>query len=249
MKNNFILGAAILLFLIPVYIQAGPPYDTDDPEPVDLHHWEFYAASHSTHDDNGWNATLPHFEVNYGAAPNLQIHAIMPMGYNELPGGESSYGLSDIELGAKYRFIKENKSIPMIGIFPLVELPTGNSSRGLGNGKTQFYIPVWLQKDFGKWTTYGGAGYWINTAGGSKNRVFLGWQVQNRVTKNLSIGTELYHTSPEVTGGESETRFNLGFVYDINENNHLLFSAGKGFQGPVKAQLYAGYQLTLGPEN
>ena len=141
MRNILLLSIAILL-IMDTNVSAGPPYDTDDPEPVELHHWEFYVASRSTHDDNGWNATLPHFEVNYGAAPNLQVHTILPMGYNKLPGGESSYGLSDIELGAKYRFVKESKSIPMIGIFPLVELPTGNSSRGLGNGKTQFYIPV-----------------------------------------------------------------------------------------------------------
>lgn len=245
MRKTLLFSVEIILLLIPSHVSAGPPYDTDDPEPVELHHWEFYAASHSTHDDNGWNSTLPHFEVNYGAAPNLQVHAIVPMGYNELPGGESSNGLSDIELGAKYRFVKESKSIPMIGIFPLVELPTGNSSTGLGNGKTQFYIPLWLQKDMGKWTTYGGAGYWINTSESSKNWVFIGWQVQNQVTKNLSVGGELYHTSPEAIGSSSETRFNLGFVYDIDENNHLMFSAGKGIQGPVKAQLYGAYQLTL----
>ncbi len=104
---------------------------------------------------------------------------------------------------------------------------------------------MWIQKSAGKWTTYGGAGYWINSAEGSKNWLFLGWQVQNQVTENLSIGTELYHTTPQETGGESETRFNLGVVYDINENNHLLFSAGRGIQGPVKAQIYIGYQMTL----
>ncbi len=129
-----------LIMLIPQYIFAGPPYDTDDPEPVELHHWEFYVATHSTHDDNGWNATLPHFEVNYGAIPNLQLHAIIPLGYYAPAGGQSNYGFGDVELGAKYRFVKESKSMPMIGIFPLVELPTGNSERGLGNGKAQFYI-------------------------------------------------------------------------------------------------------------
>ena len=97
----------------------------------------------------------------------------------------------------------------------------------------------------GNWTTYCGTGYWVNTAEGSKNWVFIGWQVQNQLTENFSIGGELYHTSPEAAGSDSETRFNLGFVYDINKNNHLMFSAGKGILGPVKAQIYAGYQMTL----
>jgi hypothetical protein len=52
--------------------------------------------------------------------------------------------------------------------------------------------------------------------------------------------------TPQDVAGSSETRFNLGLVFDFTENHHLLISAGSGVQGPVKAQLYAGYQLTIG---
>jgi hypothetical protein len=38
-------------------------------------------------------------------------------------------------------------------------VPTGNESRGLGAGHVQLYLPIWFQKDFGKWTTYGGGGF------------------------------------------------------------------------------------------
>jgi hypothetical protein len=54
-------------------------------------------------------------------------------------------------------------------MFPLVEVPSGDADKGLGNGKTQYFLPVWLQKDFGKWTIYGGGGYWINPGTGNKN--------------------------------------------------------------------------------
>ncbi|MCE1165839.1 MAG: transporter [Bacteroidetes bacterium] len=235
-----------LINLFPVIAFSGPPYDTDDPEPVDFRHWEFYSASHITHDDEGWNATMMHFEINYGAAPDLQLHAIVPFAFNSPSGEKISYGLGDVELGAKYRIIRETKDVPMVGIFPLVELPTGNSSRGLGNGKAQIFLPVWVQKSFGKWTTYGGAGYMINFSENAKNNLFLGWQVQNQVAKNLNIGTELYYKSPQDENGKSEVRFNVGVIFDMNEHNHLLLSAGRSIQGPVKSQMYIGYQLTLG---
>lgn len=228
---------------------SGPPYDTDDPEPVELHHWEFYLSSRPVHDDAGWTGTCPHAEVNYGAVKNVQLHVIAPMGFNFPKSGPLHYGFGDAELGVKYRFVQEGKTTPMIGTFPLVELPTGNQDKGLGNGKAQLYIPVWLQKTIGKWQTYGGGGYWINPGEGKKNWWYAGWMLQNQVTKQLSIGAELYHMTPQDELSGSETRFNLGMVFDFTEHHHLLISAGKGFQGPVKAQLYAGYQLTIGPSD
>ena len=60
---------------------AGPPFTTDDPEPVEYQHWEVYLASQLAHDKDGWSGTSPHFEVNYGALPNLQLHLIAPVSY------------------------------------------------------------------------------------------------------------------------------------------------------------------------
>lgn len=50
---------------------AGPPFVTDDPEPVEHDHWEIYLASQDQHDSNGWTGTAPHLEVNYGAIKDL----------------------------------------------------------------------------------------------------------------------------------------------------------------------------------
>jgi hypothetical protein len=41
-------------------------------------------------------------------------------------------------------------------MFPLLELPTGNEHRGLGAGHVSAFLPIWVQKSFGEWTTYGG---------------------------------------------------------------------------------------------
>ncbi len=231
-----------------INIKAGPPYDTDDPEPVDYHHWEFYVSSHSTHDDGGWAGTLPHFEVNYGIFENVQLHAITPLAYSSPVQGANTYGFGDAELGIKFRFVHEGKSMPMIGVFPLVELPTGSETRNLGNGKAQIFLPVWLQKSFGKWQTYGGSGYWINPGTDKKNWWYFGWQVSRQFSEKMNIGIELYHSTPADLLSSDETRFNVGLVYDFTEKHHLLFSAGRGINGPVKARIYLGYQLTIGPK-
>ncbi|AJP48329.1 hypothetical protein PG1C_07360 [Rugosibacter aromaticivorans] len=67
--------AGVLLFTS-CFAVAGPPFLTDDPEPVEYRHHEFYIASQQTKTADGTAGTLPHIEYNYGAAPDLQLHVI-----------------------------------------------------------------------------------------------------------------------------------------------------------------------------
>lgn len=140
---------------------AGPPFFTDDPEPAEYKHGEFYIASQYIHVRDGKAATLPHFEFNYGLLPNMHLHLIAPIQYVKPEEGDSQYGYGDTEFGIKFRFIQESDFIPMVGTFPLVLFPTGDSDKGLGNGQAQYFLPLWFQKSWGPWTTYGGGGYWI----------------------------------------------------------------------------------------
>jgi len=226
---------------------GGPPFITDDPEPVDFQHWEVYFASIDYRQFGYTTGTLPHLEVNYGAVPNLQLHVIAPMAYYQGPSGPFAYGYGDTELGAKYRFIQETKDCPMVGIFPLVELPTGSASRGLGTGSTAFYLPLWLQKSFGAWTAYGGGGFWHIPAAGFRDYWFSGLTLQCQTTKNLMIGGEVYHTTSQAPGMGDISGFNVGGVYDFNEGHHLMASIGTGFEGNSHGTAYLAYQWTFGP--
>src|SRR5882757_5291535 len=142
----------ILLLSGPLTVVAGPPFVTDDPQPVDYQHWEFYIASQHSETSDGWSGTAPHIELNYGVITNMQLHLIAPLAYDAPKIGSSHYGYGDTELGVKFRFIQETDYLPQIGIFPLLEVPTGSESDGLGSGHVQTFLPVWLQKSFGDWT-------------------------------------------------------------------------------------------------
>lgn len=249
MKRRLLALAAILA-LLPSLAMAnrfGPPYFTDDPEPVDFHHWEVYFASIYTHSMGQISGTFPHIEVNYGAAPNLQLHIIGPAAFNQPVGGARTYGYGDTEIGVKYRLVQEDKRTPMLGVFPLVEAPTGSASKGLGTGQTRVFLPVWAQKTFGTWQSYGGGGYWINPGTGNQNYWFFGWQAQNQVTKQLSLGAEVFHATVSTVGGEQESGFNVGAVYDLDEGHHVMFSVGRDFGGQVGLAAYAAFQWTFGP--
>ena len=241
-----LVAAVVFLLSFPVTAFAGPPYITDDPEPVEYQHWEVYLASIFAKQPDAWTSTAPHVEVNYGPIPNVQLHVIAPLTLYAPGEGASSYGYGVTELGIKFRFVQESDWLPQIGTFPLLEVPT-ESNRNLGSGHLQTFLPIWLQKSTGKWTAYGGGGYWINPGANNRNWWFSGLVIQCQVLPNLTPGVELFHGTSQQAGQSAQTGFNLGMVWDLSNLQHIMFSAGPAFGGPNQLQGYFAYQLTFGP--
>ena len=250
MSRLLIFLCTLMLVLAASVVWAGPPFVTDDPEPVEYKHGEFYVASATGHNSDGTSGTLPHFELNYGPLPDVHLHLIAPFAYNKPRGESMKWGYGMTELGVKYRFVHETDSIPQIGTFPIVELPTGDSTKGLGERGTKVLLPIWLQKSFGPWTIYGGGGFWYNP-GEEDNKNF--WQagvvVMRELSKRISVGGEIYNFTARVKGDKNQTGFNLGTVINLTDDHHILFSAGRDLTGTNKNtfNMYVAYQLTFGP--
>ena len=239
---------AVVLLAASLTVWAGPPFRTDDPEAVEYQHAEFYVFYQQTLAADGRTGVVPAFEFNYGVYEKIQLHLVAPVAFSTPSGQDTTRGYGDTELGVKWQFNEETETIPMIGIFPLVEIPTGNSDKGLGNGHTQVFIPLWLQKHWGDFQTYGGGGYWINNGPDNRNYWFLGWQAQYQFSDHITLGAEVFHTTGQVVGQGSSTGFNVGGYYNFDEHNHLLFSAGKGLQNSAetnRVSSYLGYQYTF----
>jgi len=227
---------------------AGPPFVTDDPETVAFNHWEIDFGTQQYHTADGWFGTAPQLELDYGVIPDVQLHIIAPLAYNRPPGDLSHYGYGDTELGIKYRFVHETDWLPQIGIFPLLEAPTGNRSEGLGNGKTQAFLPVWLQKKFGDWLTYGGGGYWFNPGQDNRNYWYAGWELQRKITEKFAAGFEVQYRTATTIDGHSSVALNAGGMWDLSDTYHILFSAGHTVSGQSEFQGYLALQITFGPE-
>jgi hypothetical protein len=240
-----LLFICVFLLILPFTptVQAGPPFRTDDPEPVPLHHYEAYLFGTADRGSGLTNWGLPAVEFNIGAAPNLQLHVAIPGAYVN-PGG--AFGIGDIEVGAKYRFMQESKNWPEVGIFPLLELPTGNSRMGLGNGQLWARLPLWVQKSYGLWTTYGGGGYQINRAPGMKDSMFAGWLVQRQILKRLVLGTEIYHQEAQAIEARQTTFVDSGGYYNFSEKLSLLFMMGRTVTGERHTVGYLGMYYTWG---
>lgn len=233
-----------LLLTVNASVTAGPPFLTDDPEPVGFRNWEYYLSSMSTFRPHNWSGTAPHAEVNYGVIPDVQIHLLLPMNYTYVPGESARFGYSSTEIGIKYRFIHETDNRPQAGIFPIIELPT-IKNQAFGNGRTQVYLPVWVQKSWGKLTTYGGAGFWFNPGAGNRNWLFSGWEVQYDFTPHLTLGSEIYYHTADTQTDRQGTGFNTGAIININENIHIIASAGHSITGENYFSSYLGLLITI----
>ena len=153
------LALVVLWCLAPAAANAGPPYRTDDPEPTPLGHYEFYTFSTGTVVRDDTSGSLPAFELNYGLIPNGQLTIDASAAFDRPSGGPLQFGYGDTPISFKYRFIQEDEQgwRPQVAVFPLVQLPTGDQSRGLGAGHVLVFLPMWAQKSFGDWTIDGAA--------------------------------------------------------------------------------------------
>src|SRR5271155_4034974 len=135
---------------------AGPPYVSDDPEPTDYKHFEIYSFSDGITSNNGKSGEAG-IDFNYGGAPDLQLTATVPAGFESPAGGQMTVGPDNVELAAKYRFLHQDTVGWDVAVFPRVFLPSGSGS--VGDNRASLLLPVWVQKDWtSAWSTFGGGG-------------------------------------------------------------------------------------------
>lgn len=249
MWSHFRQLLALAALLTATTAFAGPPFLSDDPEPVPYRHWEAYFFG--ILDDAGGNAVgqFPATEVNYGFAPDFMAHLIVPSAFSAPEHGPTFTGFGDVTLGLKYRFVHETDRRPQIGVFPMVSLPTGSARRGLGNGRPIIQLPVWLQKSWGAWTSYGGGGVTVNRAPGARSSPFAGWLVQRQLSPKLMLGGEVFAQGRTAVDAPGTTILNAGGQLGLTRIMSLLFSAGGNVAGAHHRVAYLALYATWGPRD
>jgi hypothetical protein len=241
LRNRYRLAAlGVLLLMRPAF--AGAPYMSDDAEPTDYGHYEIYAFTGGMRTKSGASGEAG-IELEYGAAPDLQIGAILPLAYDSPASGAGAADLGNVELAVKYRFLHQEDFGLDVAIFPRVFLPSG--SPDVGERHASLFIPLWMEKDWGKWSLFGGGGCTIDHGGDSQNFCMLGWALARQVLPDLQIGAEIVHQTPNTKGGRQSSGIGAGFRYDLSEHYHLLGYAGPGIQNADQTDQVSWYTSLL----
>ena len=208
MRGRLIL-AFVMLAVSPTAAFAGPPFDTDDPDPTETGHWENYLGNTLDWSGSGHEGEFA-AEVNYGAAPNLQLSLALPYDYASGAGA----GAGDVEFSIKYRFFNDEHSGVSVATFPAVALPTG--ARAFSANHLVTTVPVWGQVKRGKWTLFGGGGYVINPGREARNYWIGGVALLRQASEKLTLGAEVTREGPAEHGERASTGVGVGMIYRIN---------------------------------
>ena len=227
---------AALLAVLPVPAWAGPPFITDDPEPTDLHKWEIYNFVGGTR-EGGQTSTDVGADLNYGGAKDLQLTLSLPFAKD--PG--SARVIGDIEVAAKYKFLHQGAGNfgADVAFFPRVFLPTGR-----GTTRARLLLPLWAQRDFGKWSVFGGGGYVLNPGAGQSDYLQQGVVVTRQMAPGFQLGLEYYGAGPASQGDRPIHGLNLGTVIHLKGPFSLLGSFGQGLNRQ-QTVFYSSLKLDL----
>ena len=238
--------AAVVLLAASTAAVAGPPFLTDDPEPVDLHHVEVNVIGQQTRAIAAHAGSLSG-EVNVGCAAETQCHIALPVAFDTRAGGGSRAGLGDVELGVKYRFYRQSDDGWSAAVYPTLDLPTGNAGHGLGNGRAQLLLPLWVQRSVGDWSWDAGIARLFNRAPDARDSWFAGLLARRSFGDRLGLGAELYRRTSAAASERSATGFNVGGIVSLSPHQNLLMSAGRGLMHVETNQrsLFLAYQLEL----
>lgn len=164
-------------------------------------------------------------------------------------------GFGDLNLHVKYNFLKERDGSrrPALTVSFAVEVPTGNVSKGLGSGLSDYSLNAIMQKSLTKKTTLrlnGGIVFAGNTSTGlvgirNRGQVFTtGGSVTRQFTEKLNLGVELTGAATNdqgLGGGQLQTQF--GGNYQLTGKMSLDFGVMAGKYNNPRAGAQIGVSI------
>lgn len=237
------LSAALLCLAISTPAWAGPPFLSDDPDPTPHHEYEIlvFGEGEPLRGDIGGSVGI---DFNYGATPDLQLTAAVPLIF-ETNGDEREWGLGNIEFAAKLCVLHQETFGWDVAIFPRVYLP---SASDLGDQHASLLLPIWIGREDGRWSTFGGGGCAINRGDEAQDYCLAGWALTYDITPNFNLGAEVFHQSADFEGGEATTTLGFGGTYSVNDTVHLLGYLGADADhigDPDRASWYTSLLFTF----
>lgn len=247
--------ASLIVALLPVSTEAGNPLFTNDPETPGAGGWEINISHNIERLLSERNEDLPLLNINYGSTANNQWKISIPVRHFDPRGDEDHWGIGDIQLGWKYRFIDEDEHGFMASVYPQPLLPTGNEALAIGDGRLELFLPAQVGKHLfdDKLFMYGEVGYNVVFEDAAMNSWFYGLAGEWQVTEKVELVGEIAGVAFPGGGEPDDTFFFGGFNYQLTEHVVFMTSFGRSFhdarQGTPDFLSYIGLQIVWGGED
>lgn len=228
---------------------AQQPFNTDDADVTDHHHWHLEVANEF---DKLNDEALPslrqntfNFKFAYGVIKNVELgfdNQLLTIQNAPDPfQPRTAFGWGDADFSIKWKYHEEHEGsrLPALGASLSIEFPTGNEKKQLGSGLTDYALNFIVQKSLTKKTKLrinNGVVFAGNTLTGvegvkTRGNVFTAASSLVRdFTSKWRLGTEIYFaTTSNFNLGRSALQFLSGGNYAVRNNLTLDFALTGGF--------------------
>ena len=249
-------------FLVPAASQAQQPFTIDDADVTEKHKFqlqlshEFDVLPRSASPSLRQNTTV--FVLNYGLMRDVEIGVDYPLIVISNAAGttpKTIKGFGDLNFHVKHNFLKERegKRRPALTVSFAMEVPTGDTAKGLGSGLLDYALNGVLQKSLTTKTTLrvnSGIVFAGNTSTGlsgirTRGRVFTaGASLVRQFTPKLNLGVELTGAASRnlhLAAGQLQTQF--GGNYQLTEKMSLDLGVLAGKFNNPRAGIQIGMSL------
>jgi hypothetical protein len=231
---------------------AGNPLQTNDPETPGRNGWEINVSQNMRFARPAFGQALPLININYGWLENDQWKISIPVLDVDPHPGAAQWGIGDIQLGWKYRFLEEHEHGVQASIYPQPLLPTGHEARGLGNGRVEAFLPVSVGKHLfdDRLFLYAEAAHNVVFEDLHRDTWFLGIAAEWQVTEKIELVGEVADLVVPHFVGPDDLFFNLGFNYQFARHAALQTAFGRSLgnasEGLSYFNSYIGLHITWG---
>jgi len=249
--SRFAIAAAILWGLIASNLEAGNPLQTNDPETPGRNGWEINLSHNMRFTRPAFGQALPLLNINYGHLKNDQWKISIPVTEFDPHPGEH-WGIGDVQLGWKYRFLEEADCGFQASFYPQPLLPTGQEDLGLGNGRVELFLPLSVGKHFldDKLFVYGEAALNVVFEDVGRDTWFIGIAAEWQITEKIELVGELAELAVPSAIGPDDPFFNVGFNYQFSKHVALQTAFGRSLgdeaDGLSYFSSYVGLHITWG---
>lgn len=238
----------LVVGLISVHAQGGPPMITDDPGTPGDGHWEINTALTTERRAGEQTSELPLLDINYGVGDRLQLkYEAAWVRLSDSTGTRT--GLSNSLLGVKWRFYEAGEKAWQVSTYPQLEFNNPGSrsdERSLADRGTSVLLPLEVMKDFGSFSFNADFGYVYCHDGG--NEWFGGVVAGKKVSHGVELAAEL-HGEVEDRLNQTELTVNVGLRIDLSGKCTLLASIGRDLHNALEPRAsliaYFGLQTRL----
>ena len=169
--------------------------------------------------------------ITYGVTDAVDVVFALPYQFMKIDQGSNTQkenGFTDSAVEAKWRFYEKYGF--SLAVKPGITLPTGNENKGLGAGKSTYYLYLIGSKESGPWAFHSNVAYIRNeNKNDEQNDIwFASLAATREIIKNLKLVGDIgVESNPDRTSVTPPAYILGGFIYSPVEN----FDIGLGIKG------------------